>query len=452
MTTPHPAPALLAVTGRQLLAATARAQAGGRLPSLVTAIARDGGLCWSTGCGGVPDAADPAAVAYRIGSITKTFTAVLVMRLRDEGRLALDTPVGQLLSDAPAADRTVGQLLGHGSGLQAETAGDWWERTPGRDWPQLIAALGSDAVRHPAGRRFHYSNLGYAVLGRIVEQLRGRSWEQCLSEEILTPLGMHRTGTHPRPPAAIGTAVHPWAPVTVAEPAPDYAAMAPAGQLWSTAGDLARWCGFLLGDTSGVLDPATVAEMAQPGLSDGEGGGYGLGLQLRTVDGRTLVGHGGSVPGFLAGLLVDPDERTGVVLLANATAGLDGDLGVRLLEIVRTNEPRIAPAWSPLPAQLRVPLELLGPWYWGPQPVLLVQTEDGMLELRGLTDGSRESRFCSASPDTWTGVDGYWAGERLQVVRAAGRVTRLDLGSFTLTRAPYEPGVTPGGVPDGGWG
>lgn len=442
-------PDVLPSTARLLLAVTAQAQSLGRLPSLAAGLVREGHLCWTAHRGDPAVDAHPTDVQYRIGSITKTFTAVLVMRLRDEGRLDLDTPVGQLVPDAPAGDRTVGQLLGHASGLRAETSGQWWERTAGRDWAQLTGPLAADAVRHPAGRRFHYSNLGYAVLGRIVESLRGSSWEQCLRTEILQPLGMARTTAHATAPAAAGTAVHPWAPITLPEPAPDYRAMAPAGQLWSTVGDLARWVRFLLGESEGVLDPGTVAEMAVPGLSDTEGGEYGLGLQIRTHEGHTLAGHGGSVPGFLAGLLVDPGEKTGVVVLANATSGLSGDLGAGLLSILRRAEPWIVPAWQPLPAAATVPLDLLGPWYWGPYPLLLVLNDDGLLELRGLTDGSRESRFRDRQDGAWLGLDGYWAGELLRVVRDGEDPTWLELGSFALTREPYQSGPTPGGVGEG---
>ncbi len=445
---------MLDTTARQLLAATARAQADGRVPSLVAAVVADGGLAWSAGRGRFEAGVDPADVQYRIGSITKTFAAVLVMRLRDEGRLTLDTPVGELVPGTPVPDRTVGQLLGHGSGLQAETAGPWWERSAGRDWPELVGPLGGDAVRHAAGRRFHYSNLGFGILGRVVETLRGRAWAECLREEVLAPLGLHRTTPDAASPAARGTAVHPWAPVTMPEPAPDYRAMAAAGQLWSTAADLGRWGRFLLGDTGGVLAPATVEEMGEPGLADGDGGSYGLGLQIEMVDGRRLVGHGGSVPGFLASLLVDPAEQTAAVALADSTAGLDAGLVPRLLGILRTAEPRVVPAWRPLsarePAGEPAPLDLLGPWFWGPRPQLLVQGADGLLELRGLAGASRESRFRPTGPDTWVGLEGYWAGERLVVVRDAdGAPGHLDVGSFTLTRTPYEPGPTPGGVADG---
>ncbi len=104
---------------------------------------------------------------------------------------------------------------------------------------------------HPVGRRFHYSNPGYALLGALVAQLRGAPWEDVLRREVLAPLGLHRTTVRPEAPHAGGWAVHPWADVMQPEPLEDLGVMAPAGQLWSTTGDLARFAAFLAAGTSG---------------------------------------------------------------------------------------------------------------------------------------------------------------------------------------------------------
>src|SRR5262249_10800139 len=147
---------------------------------------------------------------YRIGSLTKTFIAVLVMRLRDEGRLDLADPLGKHLDADPVAGRaasaTIAQLLSHTAGLPSETPGPWWERSPGELPPGLPAILGPPP--HPAGRLFHYSNPGYGLLGALVGQLRGQGWEEALRQEILDPLGMTRTTLAPAPPHARGFAVH----------------------------------------------------------------------------------------------------------------------------------------------------------------------------------------------------------------------------------------------------
>jgi CubicO group peptidase (beta-lactamase class C family) len=434
------------LTKRRLLALTARAQVDGRLPSLVAGVVRDGALVWSAARGRFGDGSGDqptTGTQYRIGSITKTFTAVQVMRLRDAGELSLDTPVGELLPGTPVGDRTVGQLLAHAGGVRAETTGDWWERSPGRDWPEVVEPLDDTDVPHPPGGRFHYSNVGYAVLGEIVARRRGRPWEEALRIDVLEPLGLRRTTPRAQPPAAPGTAVHPWAPLVQPEPAHDYGAMAPAGQLWSTIEDLTGWARFLLGDTGDVLSPDTLAEMTEPGQLWALGpvpAAYGLGLQVFEVDGRRFHGHSGSVPGFLAALFVDPAERTGAVALANGTRGLRADLPIALLSAVRDLEPHVPDAWGPEPLPGDLPLDALGVWYWGPAPYTLGLEAGGALSLQPVGPGGLSSRFRARGDGTWAGLDGYFAGEVLTLGRDdEGRVSHLDVGSFSFVRVPYGP-------------
>jgi CubicO group peptidase (beta-lactamase class C family) len=444
---------LLPSTTRRLDAVAARLQADGRLPSLVCGIVRDVDLAWWSGRGRVGEGPPDTDVQYRIGSITKTVTAVAVLRLRDEGRLGLDDRLEQHLPGTPYGDRTVGQLLAHDAGLSAESPTDWWERTPGLPWPEFAQRLSRDDVKHPAGRRFHYSNLGYAVLGELVARLRGRPWAEVVRDEVLLPLGMTRTTPRPSGAAAEGLAVHPWADVVLREPEHDAGAMAPAGQLWATLADLARFGAFLL-DGGDVLAQATVAEMREPAAVDAanEGAAYGLGVQVLRVDGHTLIGHGGSMPGFLAGVLVDPEEQTGGVLLTNATSGLPPGAVPKLLDVVRDAEPRVVEAWEPLTEVDADALALTGTWYWGTYAYGLRLASDGLLHLTGIPGPGRASRFRPAG-DGWLGLDGYHHGETLRPVLRDGEVVALDLGSFVFSRRPYdEDAPVPGGVDPAGWG
>src|SRR4051794_36751539 len=300
---------VLPTTARRLLARTARAQRDGRAPSLVAGVVRDGGLAWSAGRGAV---AEPHTdVQYRLGSISKTVTAIVVMRLRDEGRLGLDDPLERHLPGTPLGDRTVGQLLSHLAGASAESPGGWWERTPGGTLADL--QLGEADVVLGAARRFHYSNLGFGLLGELVARLRGSSWEDVVTAEVLAPLGMSRTTPRPVAPAAPGMAVHPWADVVLPEPEHHAGVMAAAGQLWAPLADLARFAAFLTGDTGEVLDPSPLEEMTVPAGVDCSSPGwsaYGLGLQVMRVDGRTLVGHGGARPGVPPGGFLRTREQT----------------------------------------------------------------------------------------------------------------------------------------------
>lgn len=433
-----------------LLALLARAQRDGRCPSVVAGVVRDGGSVWSAGRGDVDE--PHADVQYRLGSISKTVTAITVLRLRDAGALDLDDPLDRHLPGTPLGDRTVGQLLAHLSGAGSESPGQWWERAPGTSLEGL--GLSAADVVLPGSRRFHYSNLGYGLLGELVARARGRDWADVARDEVLRPLGMTRTTPRPSGRAAQGYAVHPWADVVLPEPEHDAVVMAPAGQLWATAADLGRLGSFLLGDTGDVLSPDTVEEMAVPtGVDPSAPGwsGYGLGVQVQRTEagpggaGRVLVGHGGSMPGFLAGLWADREDGTAALALANTTAGLDGGLPAALLAEVRGREPRIVEPWAPSPPS--VPLDLLGPWFWGPMPYVLRAVPGGLLHLGGLGRPGRTSRFRPGPDGTWVGLDGYFAGETLR-----RRGEALDLATFVFTRTPYDPAApVPGGVDPTGW-
>lgn len=263
---------------------------------------------------------------------------------------------------------TVAQLLSQSSGLQAETDGPWWERTPGGGWDDLVSPV-APRQRTRAGRRFHYSNVGFAALGELVARAHGIPWHEVVARDLLTPLQMGRTTTRPSGKAAQGLAVHPLTDQLLSEPEHDAGAMAPAGQLWSTVEDLARWAAFLGGDLGDVLSRDTMDEMLEPqAVVDLPGlpwtGAYGLGWQVWNVDGRRYVGHGGSMPGFLAGLQVDLESGDGVVSFANTTSGMS-PFGRELLQLVAEREPRDPVVWR-AGGSSREAVELVGSWHWGP--------------------------------------------------------------------------------------
>src|SRR6266568_2029131 len=230
---------LFAATRRALLHRIATGQVAGRAPSLVGAVVRDGAPVWIAARGDVDGSEPTSDTQYRIGSISKTFVAVLVMRLRDGGRLGRADPLGAHLPGMAVGDLRIAELLAHTSGLASESAGPWWERTPGQ--ADIVEALGQQPMRLPAGRQFHYSNPGYGVLGALVERLRGEPWSVVLQREVLDPLAMTRTTLMPQAPHA--------------------RAMAPAGQLWSIADDLCRWAAFLVAGDDAVLSADMLAEM-----------------------------------------------------------------------------------------------------------------------------------------------------------------------------------------------
>ncbi len=314
------------LTGRRLDAVLAEQQVSGRLPSIVAGVVRDAALVWSGAHGHHTGAEAPSDdLQYRIGSITKTMTAVLVLQLRDEGALDLGDTLADHLPGIAYGDRTLRSLLSHSSGMHSEPVGSWWERSPGVSFDELAAAINEDDAAHPPGATYHYTNLAFALLGEVVARHRGTSWWQQVEERILRPLGMGRTSYHPTPSAAVGYSVHHFAGTLTEEPAQDTGAMAPAGQVWSTVADLAVYARFLVEGHPRVLAASTITEMTTPqsgSVAGAANGSYGLGLRVARGGSGTLIGHSGSMPGFLATLFVDRSRRTGAVALANGTTGM----------------------------------------------------------------------------------------------------------------------------------
>ena len=438
------------LTARRLHVLLARDQADGRLPSVVGGVVRDGELVWhgshaADGFGTGPD------VQYRIGSITKTLVAVLVLQLRDEGRLDLNDRLDQHLPGVEYGDRTIRSLLSHSSGMHSEPAGEWWERTPGGSFDDLAGHLGDVAPAFPAGTTFHYTNVAFGLLGEVVARHTGQPWFEAVRQRLLAPLGMVRTTYLPEEPHARGWSVHPFAGTLDPEPAHDAGAMAPAGQVWSTVEDLARYAAFLATGHPAVLPLSTLEEMATPqsgSLTGALAGGYGLGFRLVAGGSGALYGHTGSMPGFLAGLFVDRKRRTGAVVLANGTSGLRAEaLPVDLLTTLEELEPTVPVAWEPVaevPDEVR---DVLGVWHWG-NTAFAFRWNGREVVAAGLASGLESYRF-AARDGVLVGTSGYHHGETLRAVRGDdGAVTHLVCATFVYTRTPYDPAAPiPGGLP-----
>jgi CubicO group peptidase (beta-lactamase class C family) len=422
-----------------------RAQADWRLPSVVGAVFRDGAVLWQEALGLA--SADPEEGAtvehqYRVGSITKTFTAVLVLQLRDEGMLPLDTPLRDVVPEAPPGP-TVRHALAHLSGFQREPPGEIWEtmRPPGRE--ELLAGLEDAELVLPPAARWHYSNLAFALLGEIVERRRAAPFAEVLRERLLEPLGLARTTLGEEAPTARGYLVEPYSDGLRAEQHVEVPeTTAASGQLWSTAGDLARWGSFLSAGHEQVLARETLDEMAlvQAMVDTAHWTvAWGLGLQLSRRGDRVFAGHGGAMPGFLASLVVERRAGIGAVVLTNSSAGADPetlahDLAVEALEGL----PDRPQPWRPdagAPPELE---PLLGRW-WSEGHELVFSLRGGRLQavLVGGPKGRDTSWFEPDGEDRFRVVEGRELGELLRVVRdEAGVPVRMYLATYPLTRAP----------------
>ena len=253
---------------------------------------------------------------------------------------------------------------------------------------------------------------------------------------------MTRTTYLPEAPHAQGQSVHHFLDTLTDEPHQDTGAMAPAGQAWSTVADLARWGRFLAWGDPAVLPLDTLREMATPVTSDE---GYGLGLRTARLGERTFVGHTGSMPGFLASLLVAQGTGDGVVVLTNATTGFATDS--QPLDLLSDRPPAAAEPWRPSTGVPSVVAEIAGLWFWG-NTAHELHWRGGTLELHEPGDRSDADVF-TVDGEQIVGTAGYHRGETLHVVRRHdGSVSHLECATFVYTRVPYDPAVPiPGGHP-----
>lgn len=444
---------LLDSTAAAALRLVAATQADGRLPSVAAGVVRGGDLAWTAGRGRTvrrgSEARPDADTQYKIGSVTKTMTAALILLAGERGELGVNDPLGRFWPEAPFGDATLRSLLSHASGMTAEPHGEWWERSEGSDLAALAAAHGDASPVLTPGAQLHYSNLGYGLLGAVVERVWGAPWWTVLQEELLTPLAMSRTSYQWVQPAAEGFAVDALTGEAHAEPLPDTGAMAPAGQLWSTVADLSTWLTALVDPDRSVLSAATLRAMATPQVGDPDdhtGQSWGLGVAITRTRGRKFVGHGGSMPGFCCGVVVDVDTSVGAVVLTNGAYGLGG-AAENLLHLVLDEEPSPTAEWLPTSGVPDPVREIVGTWHWGHAPTVL-RWDGSVLHAAPPSGPGRVMSFEVQEDGSFRGRTGYLTGETLRVVRAAdGSITHLECATFIWTRVPYDPAAPiPGGV------
>jgi CubicO group peptidase (beta-lactamase class C family) len=302
-------------TAARLRRITLGRQTKHRVPGVYAGVVRGGGLVWQEGVG----AADVAHVdvpprpddQFLIASITKTFTAVMIMQLRDEGKLSLDDTLDTFVPESSHAGITVRQMLSHASGMQREPVTNVWETLENPDRAALVSGFAEAERVHRPHHLFHYSNLVFSMLGEIVARIDGREWHESLQARLLDPLEMRRTTVGLSGRSVRGYYVSPYSDVPVPEPVVDLKAMAACGGLASTAEDLARWSAFVADPPSEVLAPGTLAEMCEPQIMvDRERwqAALGLGFFLMRSGNRAYVGHTGGMPGHITGLFTDRER------------------------------------------------------------------------------------------------------------------------------------------------
>ena len=442
--------ALLDTTTRSLHGIALGRQRDGRVPGLFAGVARGGSLVWGEGIGQADLAGDRAPTAddqFLIASNTKTFIAVMVMQLRDEGRLSLDDLLGDHVPEV-SHPITIRQCLAHVSGMAREPLGDVWETLENPTGKELRRDFDDvERVLRPHDH-WHYSNVVFAMLGQLIEELDARPWEESLSTRLLRPLEMTRTTNgFDGGPRVTGYYVPPYDDVPREEPVMDLKGLAPCGGLASTAHDLARWSAFVA-DPGELLSADTIEEMCQPQIlltPESWDAAMGLGFFLiRSTTGRTWVGHTGGMPGQITGVFTHRESGTGGIALMNASAPPPPDaFAIELADHVVEHDPVEPEPWRPgtdVPEEFR---GLLGRWFSEGQPFVF-WVEQGELKARLDKPSAAKqtpSRFVRVSDDVYRDVAGRERGELLRISRGAeGTVTKLNWATYLFTREPIAFG------------
>ena len=296
----------------------------GNLPGLAVLLARDGKIIYQGGFGWADlEKKTPVSVTtkFRIGSVSKQFTAAAILRLQEDGKLALADPLEKFFPGFPPGV-TLRQLLTHTSGIRSFTDKPDFMTTVSQPVSPAahLASFRADPPDFPPGEGFHYNNSGYFLLGEIVAKVSGKPFANYLQDAFFRPLGMNDSGVYenanPPPGMAKGYSIVEEKPVPALDW--DMSRAGGAGALYSTLGDLFLWNEALFGGKI-LKQPAFKAMTTQEKLpANIDGMDYGFGLVVAEFEGLPAITHSGGLDGWSSDLLRLPEQRCTVIALANA--------------------------------------------------------------------------------------------------------------------------------------
>lgn len=371
---------------------------------------------------------------FRLGSVTKAFTAMAVLILKEQGKLALDDPVGKYIEDAPDAWKpvTIRHLLTHTSGIPNFTSHpDYVARIREVSTPtSTIKRFKDKPLDFEPGSKFAYSNSGYVLLGAIIEKVSGQRYRDFLKANIFDPLGMSHTDYDDTaaivPNRAAGYAGDLETDSVKNAAFLDMSIPHAAGALASTVGDLAIWDRALRDGK--LISKESYDELYKPVHND-----YAFGWVVRTRDGHRMIGHGGGINGFATELDRYPDDKLCVVVLSNFENAPSARIARDLAEIAFGNsvEPPKRRKTIALSAEAIAPF--VGQYQLGPGAIFTVTADDDRL-FGQLTGQPRVRLFASAPREFFVKVvdaviefaepaDGAAPS---MVLKQGGRETRAD--------------------------
>ena len=395
----------------------------------------------------------------RIASHSKMLTAFTVMRLKEQGRLRLDDTVGDHvaeLAETPVADRTLRDLLSHGAGLTRDSDDSRWWRLgiPFADRARLLEIARSGAVRTEPGLHLQYSNIGYGLLGLVIEEITGTGFAEAVAELVLDPVGVPGIGPDlpdapPGPEQADGFAhghtslLH--GPRRVVEQI-GTGALAAATGFWASAGAIASVAGKVL--TAGeLLEAASLREMRRRVWTLHDGGQYGLGLQEGRLHGFTVIGHSGGFPTGLSRTWAAPADRLVVSVIGTAVDAPSSEIALGILGLLSLAAGRPAPQaeeWERAGAQG-------GASDGRPRPLVLAEQESVRLRAADAPDGAGGSAGSAGSARSTGGapLGSLSAPQIAQLVAGTydslwGRTRLVPLGGrlFSLDESAADPAAS----------
>jgi CubicO group peptidase (beta-lactamase class C family) len=388
-------------------------------------VAKDGKIVFDKAYGSadlewnVPNAPD---TKFRLGSITKQFTAASILLLEERGKLSTDDLVKKHMPDAPAAwDKiTIYHVLTHTSGIPSFTSFPDYRPTQGQPTTpeKLVARFRDKPLDFEPGEKWNYSNSGYVLLGYLIEKISGQKYKDFVQENIFKPLAMNDSG-YDSNTAIIPRRAAGYTPTPAGPRNADYIDMTiplSAGALYSTTHDLLLWEEGLFGGK--VISAASLKKMTTPFKQD-----YAFGLSVHTVNGHKVIEHGGGIDGFNTHLSYYPDDKLTVVALANLN-GLAVDTMSPKLAAVAFGEKIVLPSErKEVPVPTDVLATYVGTYQLAPTFSIVITLEGDKLMAQATGQGKLQAFPESPTRFFYKAVDAQIEFNK----DAQGRVTSLTL-------------------------
>ena len=425
------------------------------IPGMSAAVIYDQQVIWAKGFGFADleknGVASPQTI-YRCASITKLFTATMLMQLRDAGKVNLDDPVSKYVPSFHIASRssdsppvTLLQIATHTSGFPREAPLDYWRTLKFPPVESLIAAVSSKGDRaFPPYVEWKYSNVGYAILGKALSQAAGEPYFSYVVDHILKPLVMDRSGysLSPEMQTRMATGYFPPRDGQAAKPAfqPDYGGYGPASSLYSTVEDMARFISLQFRDGpaqgSQILRGSTLREMhAAHWINPDWQSGWGIGFQMQRIGDQIAVGHSGGVQGFTTNITMIPKLKIGVAIFTNTNtepAEFAREALGTLIPAIQHAQERRRPEPPPAPAGWQKYAGV----YRDPFGRSQVRIWHNQLQLLSADDGdAKPIELTPAEENKFRMKGGPSSGELLVFeLDSTGKVTSMWVGQFPMDR------------------